>query len=61
MINENTIRTMCKLLVLYESNVIASELQNTLDVELLLDFVLAVCILSLYFDHANLLLPLATP
>ena len=38
---------MCKLLDSYEPDVIASELRNPSDVELLLNFVIAVCILSL--------------
>ena len=45
MVDENTIRAMCKLLDSYESIVIASEVQNTSDIELLLKFVLDVCML----------------
>ena len=46
MVNESTIDTMRKLLDAYEPDFIASELQNS-DVELLLNFVLAVCMRSL--------------
>ena len=54
MVNANTIHTMCKLLDSYESDVIGSELRNTSDIELLLNFVLVVCIFSLgYFGTSR--------
>ena len=62
MVDKGTIDTMCKLLDSYGSDDIASELQNTSDVELLLNFLLAVCILSLgYFGLTYLSFLLATP
>ncbi|KAF8326438.1 kinase-like domain-containing protein [Amanita rubescens] len=39
-VNNDAIRAMCKLLDLYESNAITSELKSTSDIELLLNFVL---------------------
>lgn len=43
MINDLTLRLLCRLLEQYESDTIASELGTVSDVELLLDFVLHVC------------------
>ena len=47
MVNDDTLRHMCQLLYLHESDTITSNLRVISDVKLLLDFVLDVCITSL--------------